>query len=74
VSVVRVFRTKCIPAGLIAQDVQAKYPDAVIEDANGYLAIDLPVLADQDEFIAKMVMEGDGDVVGLGFCIARLCF
>jgi hypothetical protein len=35
-----------MPAGLIAQDVQAKYPDAVIEDANGYLTIDLPTLVD----------------------------
>ena len=52
-----------MPDGLIAQDVQAKYPDAVIEDANGYLTIDLPVLADQDELIAKMVMEGDANIV-----------
>jgi hypothetical protein len=54
-----------MPAGLIAQDVQAKYPDAVIVDANGYLTIDLPVLADQDELIAKMVMEGGASVVKL---------
>ena len=51
------------PAGLIAQDVQAKYPDAVNIDANGYLTIDLPVLADQVELIAKMVMEGEGSAV-----------
>ena len=51
--------------GLIAQDVQAKYPDAVIIDANGFLTIDLPVLADQDELIAKMVMEGGASVVKL---------
>ena len=56
-----------VPAGLIAQDVQAVYPDAVFEDANGFLTIDLPVLADQDEVIAKMVMEGEGSVVG-GWC------
>ena len=52
-----------MPAGLIAQDVQAKYPDAVLEDANGFLTIDLPVLADADELIAKMLMEGGGGVV-----------
>jgi hypothetical protein len=52
-----------MPAGLIAQDVQAKYPDAVIEDANGYLTIDLPVLADQDEVIAALVMRGAGATV-----------
>ena len=52
-----------MPAGLIAQDVQAKYPDAVLEDANGFLTIDLPVLADQDELFAKMLMEGEGGVV-----------
>ena len=51
------------PTGLIAQDVQAKYPDAVIEDANGYLTRDLPMLADQDELIAKMVMEGGANTV-----------
>ena len=49
--------------GLIAQDVQAKYPDAVIEDSNGYLNIDLPVLIDQDELIAKMVLEGGASAV-----------
>mgnify|MGYP001447217599 FL=1 len=56
------------PTGLIAQDVQAKYPDAVIEDANGYLTIDLPMLADQDELIAKMVMEGGANTVMGGWC------
>ena len=56
------------PYGLIAQDVQAMYPDAVIEDENGYLTIDLPVLADQDELIAKMVIEGTADTVGNFSC------
>ena len=56
------------PTGLIAQDVQAKYPDAVIEDANGFLTIDLPMLADQDELIAKMVMEGGANTVINPWC------
>ena len=49
--------------GLIAQDVQAIYPDAVVVDADGYLVIDIPMLAELDELIAKMVMEGGADVV-----------
>ena len=49
--------------GLIAQDVQAIYPDAVIVDADGYLVIDIPMLAELDELIAKMVMEGGADSV-----------
>lgn len=52
-----------MPDGLFAQDVQAKYPDAVIEDENGYLTKDLPVLADQNELIAKMVKAGDASIV-----------
>ena len=50
-------------SGLIAQDVEAIYPDAVIVDADGYLVIDIPMLAELDELIAKMVMEGGADVV-----------
>ena len=49
--------------GLIAQEIQAEYPDAVIEDSYGYLVIDIPVLADNDALIAQMVMEGGADVV-----------
>ncbi len=49
--------------GLTAQDVKAKYPDAIIEDSKGYLIIDLPVLIDQDELIAKMVLEGGASAV-----------
>jgi len=46
-----------VPAGLIVQDVRAKYPDAVITDETGYLRIDLPVLVRQDEIIAAMEMK-----------------
>ena len=49
--------------GLIAQEIESEYPDAVIEDSNGYLVIDIPVLADNDALIAQMVMEGGADVV-----------
>ena len=49
---------KHIPIGLIAQDVKVMYPDAVTEDDNGYLMVDLPVLMDMDDLIAKLVLEG----------------
>ena len=51
---------KHIPIGLIAQDVKVMYPDAVIEDENGYLMVDLPVLMDMDDYIAKLVLESGG--------------
>ena len=34
------------------------YPDAIVEDENGYLMVDLPVLMDMDDLIAKLVLEG----------------
>ena len=49
---------KHIPIGLIAQDVKVMYPDAIVKDANGYLMVDLPVLMDMDDLIAKLVLEG----------------
>ena len=51
---------KHIPIGLIAQDVKVKYPEAVIEDENGYLMVDLPVLMDMDDYISKLVIESGG--------------
>ena len=49
---------KHIPIGLIAQDVKVMYPEAVIEDENGYLMVDLPVLMETDDLISKLVLEG----------------
>ena len=51
---------KHIPIGLIAQDVKVMYPEAVIEDENGYLMVDLPVLMDMDDYISKLVIESGG--------------
>jgi len=34
------------------------YPEAVIKDENRFLMVDLPVLMDQDNLIAKLVLEG----------------
>ena len=45
-------------AGLIAQDVEHMFPEAVIKDENGYLMVDLPVLMDMDDLVAKLVLEG----------------
>ena len=45
-------------AGLIAQDVEHMFPEAAIKDENGYLMVDLPVLMDMDDLIAKLVLEG----------------
>ena len=44
--------------GLIAQDVEHMFPDAVIKDENDYLMVDLPVLMHMDDLIAKLVLEG----------------
>ena len=56
-----------VPAGLIAQDVQAMYPDAVILDKDGFLRIDLPVLIEQDELIANMVLSGKASIIAGNF-------
>ena len=44
--------------GLLAQDVEHMFPESVIKDENGYLMVDLPVLMDMDDLIAKLVLEG----------------
>ena len=36
------------------------YPEAVIEDENGYLMVDLPVLMDMEDYISKLVIESGG--------------
>ena len=51
---------KHIPIGLIAQNVKVMNPDVIIEDDNGYLMADLPVLMDMDDFIFKLVFESGG--------------
>ena len=45
-------------AGLIAQDLEHTFPQAIIKDENGYLIVDLPVLMDMDDLVAKLVLEG----------------
>ncbi len=47
---------KHIPIGLIARDVKVMYTEAVIEDEKGYLMVDLPVLMDMDDLVAKLVL------------------
>ena len=51
---------KHITIGLIAQNVKVMNPEVVIEDDNGYLMADLPVLMDMDDFIFKLVFESGG--------------
>ena len=51
---------KHIPIGLIAQNAKVMNPEVVIEDDNGYLTADLPVLMDMDDFIFKLVFESGG--------------
>ena len=49
-----------IPIGLIARDLKVMYPEAVIEDENVYLMVDLPILMDMDDYISKLVLESGG--------------
>ena len=48
---------KNIPIGLISQDVKVMYPEAVVENENGYLMVDFPVLMDMHDYISKLVIE-----------------
>ena len=51
---------KNIPVGLISQDVKVMYPEAVVENENGYLRVDFPVLMDMHDHISKLVIEIGG--------------
>ena len=66
-----------LPAGLIAQDVKARYPDAVKVDNTGYLKIDLPALIERDEIVANLVLSGKASIIAgnwLAMSFLRDCF